>query len=49
VVLVHVQITIACKLEIESPMPGEQLQHVVEEANARSDFVLAAALDHQLQ
>src|SRR5271155_3517070 len=34
VVLVHVQITVACEIEIESPVARKQFQHVIEKANA---------------
>jgi hypothetical protein len=39
--LVDIQIAFAFKLQIESPVTGEELQHVVEEADAGMDFIAA--------
>ncbi len=47
VVLVHVQIAVGVQLQIEAAVLGEQLQHVVEEADAGGDLVAAAAFDLQ--
>ena len=47
VVLVDIQIALGVELQIEAAMLGEQLQHVIEEADAGGDFVPAAAFDPQ--
>ena len=47
VMLVHIEIAGALQLQIESAVPREQLQHVIEEANAGGDLVLAFAFDRQ--
>ena len=39
VVLIHVQIPGRLRAEIESAVLGEQLQHVIEETDARADAV----------
>ena len=44
VVLIDVEIAVAFEFEIECAVAGEQLQHVIEEANAGGDLVLAAGL-----
>ena len=44
VVLIDVQVAIGAQGEVESAVPGEQLEHVIEEADAGGDLVLAAAL-----
>ena len=44
-VLVHVEIAVGVQLEVEAAVLGEQLQHVVEEADAGRDLVPAAAFD----
>src|SRR6185295_5417626 len=44
-VLVDVEITLRLELQIESAMFGEQLEHVVEEADPGRDFVSAAAFN----
>jgi uncharacterized 2Fe-2S/4Fe-4S cluster protein (DUF4445 family) len=43
--LVHVQVAFGVELQIEAAMLGEQLQHVIEEADAGGDLVAAAAFD----
>ena len=43
--LIHVQIAIGAQLQIEAAVFGEQLQHVVEEADAGRDLVPAAPFD----
>ena len=48
VVLVHVEIAVALEFEIECAVAREQLQHVIEEADAGGDLVLAAAFDREL-
>ena len=45
VVLVHVQIAIGVEGEVEAAMFGEELEHVIEEADAGGDLVAAAAFD----
>ena len=45
VVLVDVEIAIGFELEVEAAVFGEELQHVVEEADAGGDLVAAAAFD----
>ena len=45
VVLVDVEIAVGVKLQIEAAVLGEQLQHVIEEADAGGDVVAAAAFD----
>src|ERR1019366_6013600 len=47
VVLVHVEIALGLQGEVEAAVLGEQLQHVVEEANAGRDVIASAALDVQ--
>src|SRR5205085_2169397 len=47
VMLVHVQIARGMQRQVEPAMLGEQLQHVIEEADARGDIVHALAFDHQ--
>src|ERR1700758_5053773 len=47
--LIHIEIAGALQLEIETAVPREALQHVVEEANAGRDAVLACAVDIQTQ
>ena len=45
VMLIDIEIAVALEFEIECAVAREQLQHVIEEANAGGDFVLAAAFD----
>ena len=45
--LIHIQIARGLQLQIEAAVLGEQLQHVIEEANAGGDLVAAAAIDLQ--
>src|SRR5262249_42008740 len=45
VVLVDIQVALGAQLQIETAVFGKQLQHVVEEADARRNLVLAAPLD----
>ena len=47
VVLVHVQVAVGLQLQIEAAVLGEQLQHVVEKADAGRNLVAAAAFDLQ--
>src|SRR5437016_308473 len=48
VVLVHVQVAGGFELQVEAAVPGEQLQHVIEEADAGRDAVLSAAFNFEL-
>ena len=48
VVLVHVQVAASDEFEIERAMAGDLFEHVVEEANARIDVRLAAAVEIEL-
>src|SRR5208337_657122 len=43
VMLVYVQVAVALDFKIEGAVPGEQLQHVIEETDAGRDFILATA------
>ena len=45
--LIDVEIAGGFKGEIEASVLGEQLQHVIEKADAGGDFVRAAAFDAQ--
>ena len=45
VVLVHVEVARGLERQVEAAVLGEQLQHVIEEADAGRDLVAAAALD----
>jgi hypothetical protein len=45
--LIHVQVAARLEIQVEAAVPGEELQHVVEEANAGRDFVSAAAIQIQ--
>jgi hypothetical protein len=45
--LVNVKVAIALQIEIEGAVAGEQLQHVIEEANAGRNLVSTLALDRQ--
>ncbi len=45
VVLVDVEVARRSDRQIEAAMPRDQIQHVVEEANARLDVVPPVALD----
>jgi len=45
VVLIDVEIAIGFEFQVERAVFREKLQHVIEETNARGDFVTAAALD----
>ena len=38
VVLIHIQIAVGFQLQIEAAVLGEQLQHVIEEADAGRDL-----------
>ena len=44
VVMIHVQIADGFDLQIEESMSSKQGQHVIEETNARGDFILSAAI-----
>jgi hypothetical protein len=46
--LIHVEVAIAFKFEFECAVTGEQLQHVIEEANASGDLVMTAAFNGEL-
>ena len=48
-VLVDVEIALTRELEIEAAVAREQLEHVIEEANAGRDLVFAGALDGERQ
>src|SRR5450631_4227841 len=48
VVLIHIEITNTRQREIEGAVTGEKLKHVIEEADARRDFILAAAFNGEL-
>jgi hypothetical protein len=45
VVLIDVEIAFGRELEVKRAVFGEQLQHVIEEANARRNLVAATAFD----
>src|ERR1700674_3439302 len=45
VVLVHVQIAYRREFQIESAVPGKELQHVVEKTDSRGDLVLSATFN----
>ena len=45
VVMINVQITNRFDLQIEKAVPSKQRQHVIEEANARGDLILATAIE----
>src|ERR1035441_2842862 len=47
VVLVDVEIAFGLQGEVEAAVLGEQLQHMVEEANAGGDVIASAAFDFQ--
>ena len=47
-VLVHIEVTVALEFEIEGAVTREEFQHVIEEANAGGDFVLAAAFEGEV-
>ena len=47
-VLVNVEVSIAFEFQVECAVAGEELQHVIEEANAGGDLVLAAAFDGEM-
>ena len=49
VVLVNVEVALAAQLEIEAAVTCEELEHVIEEADASRDLVLAGALDGERQ
>ena len=46
-VLVHIEIAIGFQLEVEAAVLREQLQHVIEEADAGRDLIASAAFDAQ--
>ena len=48
VMLIYIQIAFAGEFEIEAAMLGEELEHVIEEANAGGDFVSAGAFEAEL-
>ena len=45
--LIDIQIARGLQLQIEAAVLGEQLQHVIEEANAGGDVVAALAVEVQ--
>ena len=47
VVLIDVQVALGLQRQVEAAVPREQLQHVVEEADAGADVVAALAVDRQ--
>jgi len=47
VVLIDIEIAFGGELEVEAAVFGEELQHVIEEADACSDFLAAAAFNSQ--
>ena len=47
VVLIDVEVAVGLQRQVEAAVPGEQLQHVVEEADAGGDVVAALAVDRQ--
>jgi hypothetical protein len=49
VVLVDIQIAICPELQIEATMVRKQLEHVIEQANARRNFVAAFAFDREFE
>jgi hypothetical protein len=49
VVLIDIEIAIAPEAKIKRAMAREQLKHVIEEADAGEDFVLATAINVQRQ
>src|SRR3954447_6985113 len=48
--LIDVEVAFACQREVKSTMPRKQIEHVIEEANARRDLVRPAPIyvEHQL-
>jgi hypothetical protein len=49
VVLIDVQIAVALEVEIEGAVAREELEHVIEEANAGGNFIAALALDGEFE
>ena len=49
VMLVHVQIALGCEPKIEAAVARDQVQHVIEEGNARGNVGLATAVEIQAQ
>src|SRR5581483_9012083 len=49
VVLIDIEIALGVERQIERAVPREQLQHVIEEADAGADLIPAAAFNRQLQ
>src|SRR5581483_2344900 len=47
VVLVDIQITGCGQVQVETPMPRKQFQHVVEKADPSGDGISTAAFEHQ--
>ena len=47
VMLIDVEVAIALEFEIEGAVTREEFEHVIEEANARRDFVLTTAFDRE--
>jgi hypothetical protein len=45
VVLIDIEVAVAFEFKIECAVAREEFQHMIEEANAGGDFVLAAAFD----
>jgi hypothetical protein len=47
VVLIDVEVAVGFDRHVERPVPGEQFQHVIEEADAGGDFIGAGSIDVQ--
>ena len=47
VVLIDVEVARGVQRQVEAAMPGEQLEHVVEEADAGANVVAALSVDRQ--
>ena len=47
VVLIDVEIAIGVELQVEAAVLGEELEHVIEEADSGGDFVAAAAFEFE--
>jgi hypothetical protein len=47
VVLIDVEVALRLQFQIEAAVPREQFQHVIEEADASGDLILAATVHDQ--
>src|SRR5438128_2260347 len=47
VVLIHVEVAFRLEREVEQPVHGDELEHVIEERQARSDIGLAFPVESQ--